>query len=64
MFEAKDILPLLGIPGTKIKSFNIINDGDETTNNQIQTLINLCYGLPKFERMRKRVLYINRNQKD
>ena len=50
MFEAKDILPLLGIA--------------EATNNKIQTLIDLCYGLPKFERMRKRVLYINRNQKD
>ena len=24
MFEAKDILPLLGIPGTKIKSFDTI----------------------------------------
>ena len=43
MFEAKDILPLLGIPGTKIKSFNSINDGDETTNDQMQTLIYICY---------------------
>lgn len=31
MFEAKDILPLLGIPGTKIKSFDTIEDGDEAT---------------------------------
>lgn len=31
MFEAKDILPLLGIPGTKIKSFDTIDDGDEST---------------------------------
>lgn len=45
-------------------SIKISNAIAEATNNQIQTLINLCYGLPKFERMRKRVLYINRNQKD
>jgi len=36
----------------------------ESTNNTIQTLINISYGLPDFQRMRKRVLYINRNQKD
>lgn len=30
MFEAKDILPLLGIPGTKIKSLDTIYDGDES----------------------------------
>lgn len=45
-------------------SIKISNAIAEATNNQIQTLIDLCYGLPKFERMRKRVLYINRNQKD
>ena len=31
MFEAKDILPLLGIPGTKIKSFDTVDDGNEAT---------------------------------
>ena len=45
-------------------SIKISNAIAEATNNQIQTLIDMCYGLPKFERMRKRVLYINRNQKD
>lgn len=45
-------------------SIKISNATAEATNNKIQTLIDLCYGLPKFERMRKRVLYINRNQKD
>ena len=30
MFEAKDILPLLGIPGTKIKSLDAVYDGDES----------------------------------
>ncbi len=45
-------------------SIKISNATAEAMNNNIQTLIDLCYGLPKFERMRKRVLYINRNQKD
>lgn len=45
-------------------SIKISNAIAESTNNQIQTLIDICYGMPKFERMRKRVLYINRNQKD
>ena len=37
----------------------------ESNNNYIQTLIDSAYGLPVFERMRKRILYINRNkQKD
>lgn len=35
----------------------------ESNNNYIQTLIDASYGLPVFERMRKRVLYINRNRK-
>ena len=35
----------------------------ESNNNYIQTLIDSSYGLPVFERMRKRVLYINRNRK-
>lgn len=35
----------------------------ESNNNYIQTLIDSAYGLPVFERMRKRVLYINRNRK-
>ena len=34
----------------------------ESNNNYIQTLIDTSYGLPVFERMRKRVLYINRNR--
>ena len=34
----------------------------ESNNNYIQTLIDAAYGLPVFERMRKRVLYINRNR--
>lgn len=45
-------------------SIKISNAIAESTNNTIQTLIDICYGMPKFERMRKRVLYINRNQKD
>jgi transposase len=45
-------------------SIKISNAIAEATNNQMQTLIDMCYGLPKFHRMRKRVLYINRNQKD
>lgn len=45
-------------------SFKISNAIAESTNNTIQTLIDVSYGLPDFERMRKRVLYINRNQKD
>ena len=36
----------------------------ESNNNYIQTLIDASYGLPVFERMRKRVLYINRNRKN
>lgn len=45
-------------------SIKISNAIAESMNNSIQTLINICYGMPDFERMRKRVLYINRNQKD
>ena len=45
-------------------SIKISNAIAESTNNTIQTLIDVSYGLPDFERMRKRVLYINRNQKD
>ena len=45
-------------------SIKISNAIAESTNNTIQTLIDISYGLPDFERMRKRVLYINRNQKD
>lgn len=43
-------------------SMKISNAIAESTNNQIQTLIDLCYGLPEFNSMRKRVLYINRNK--
>lgn len=45
-------------------SIKISNAIAESTNNTIQTLIDMSYGLPDFQRMRKRVLYINRNQKD
>lgn len=45
-------------------SIKISNGTAESINNTIQTLIDLSYGLPDFERIRKRVLYINRNQKD
>ena len=41
----------------------ISNTIAESTNNTIQTLIDLSYGLPDFKRMKKRVLY-NRNQKN
>ena len=34
----------------------------ESNNNFIQTLINVCYGLPNFDNMRQRVLYMNRNK--
>lgn len=45
-------------------NFKISNAIAESTNNQIQTLIDLCYGMPNFKKMRKRVLYINRNRKN
>ena len=45
-------------------SIRITNAIAESMNNKIQTLIDLCYGIPKFERTRKRVLYISGNQKD
>ena len=44
-------------------SIKISNAIAEAKNNQIQTLIDMCYGMPNFERMRKRVLYINRSKK-
>ena len=43
-------------------NFKINNAIAEATNNKIRKLINCCYGLPNFERMRKRVLNINRNK--
>lgn len=45
-------------------SIKISNAIAEATNNQIQTLIDISYGLPDFKIMRKRTLYINRNEKD
>ena len=36
-------------------SIRITNAIVESMNNKIQTLIHLCYGIPKFERTRKRV---------
>lgn len=35
----------------------------EANNNTIQTLIDVGYGYGNFERLRNRVLYINRNIK-
>ena len=43
-------------------NMKISNAIAESNNNFIQTLIDLCYGLPNFENMRQRVLYINRNK--
>ena len=45
-------------------TFKVSNGIAESMNNQIQTLINVSNGLTNFERMRKRVLYINRNKKE
>lgn len=55
MNEAIDILTFLGK--------KLTNAMAESNNNYIQTLIDAAYGLPVFERTRKRVLYINRNRK-
>lgn len=43
--------------------FFLSNAIAEANNDNIQTLIDLSYGLGLFERMRNRVLYINRNKK-
>lgn len=34
----------------------------EANNDNIQTLIDISYGYGNFERLRNRVLYINRNK--
>lgn len=54
------------INGMTFNPYNkrISNAIAESMNNQIQTLINICYGIPKFENMRQRVLYINRNKRN
>ncbi|MCQ2815249.1 MAG: hypothetical protein MJ227_03050 [Bacilli bacterium] len=39
-------------------SIKISNAIAEATKNQIRTLIDICYGMPKFERMRKMILFI------
>lgn len=43
--------------------FFLSNAIAEANNDNIQTLIDMSYGLGLFERMRNRVLYINRNKK-
>lgn len=40
----------------------ITNSISESNNNMIQTLINVCYGLVSFQRLRKRVLMISREK--
>ena len=35
----------------------------EANNDNMQTLVDVCYGLNNFERSRNRILYINRNKK-
>ena len=44
-----------------INSFCLSNAIAEANNDNIQTLIDLSYGLGNFQRLRNRVLYINRN---
>jgi len=43
--------------------FCLSNSIAEANNNNIQTLIDIGYGYGNFERLRNRVLYINRNKK-
>ncbi|MBR0193980.1 MAG: transposase, partial [Bacilli bacterium] len=43
--------------------FCVTNAVAEANNNTIQTLIDVGYGYGNFERLRNRVLYINRNMK-
>lgn len=43
--------------------FCLTNAVAEANNNNIQTLIDVGYGYGNFERLRNRVLYINRNKK-
>ena len=43
--------------------FFLSNAIAEANNDNIQTLVDVCYGLNNFERSRNRILYINRNKK-
>ena len=43
--------------------FFLSNAIAEANNDNIQTLVDVCYGLGNFERTRNRILYINRNKK-
>ncbi len=43
--------------------FCLSNAVAEANNNTIQTLIDVGYGYGNFDRLRNRVLYINRNKK-
>ncbi|MBR0301612.1 MAG: transposase [Bacilli bacterium] len=43
--------------------FCVTNAVAEANNKTIQTLIDVGYGYGNFERLRNRVLYINRNMK-
>ena len=45
-------------------NFKISNGIAESMNNFIQTMIDICYGIPNFDNMRQRVLFINRNRKN
>ena len=45
-------------------NFKISNGIAESMNNFIQTMIDICYGMPNFDNMRQRVLFINRNRKN
>ena len=38
----------------------ITNSISESNNNMIQTLVDICYGLVSFQRLRKRILMISR----
>ncbi|MBR4377525.1 MAG: ISL3 family transposase [Bacilli bacterium] len=44
--------------------FFLSNAVAEANNDNIQTLVDVCYGLNNFKRSRNRILYINRNKKD
>jgi len=43
--------------------FCLTNAFAEANNNNIQTLIDIGYGYGNFERLRNRVIYINRNER-
>ena len=61
MIDSGDILSLLGIQREKVSFIDAV---PEANNDNIQTLVDVCYGLNNFKRSRNRILYINRNKKD